>query len=108
MSALPKIVPQPKWYKTDEHLKVGDIVLFRKTEGSIVAGRYQYGIVNEVHVSSDGRIRSATIRYRNATEDIDRTTNRAVRSLVVIHRVDELDLMEELGKATFVQRNNSA
>ena len=98
VSALPKVVPQPKWYKTDEHLKLGDIVLFRESEGSIVAGRYKYGIVDEVQESADGRIRSATIRYRNATEDFDRTTNRAVRSLVVIHRVDELDLMEELGK----------
>ena len=103
VSALPKIVPQPKWYRTDEHLKAGDIVLFKKTEGSMVAGRYKYGIVEEVHISADGRIRSATIRYRNATEDVDRTTDRAVRSLVVVHRVDELDLMEELGKAMFVQ-----
>ena len=108
VSALPRIVPQPKWFKTDEHLKIGDVVLFRKTEGSLIAGRYQYGIVEEVHFSADGLVRSATIRYRNSTEDVDRTTNRAVRSLVVIHRVDELDLMEELSKATFVQSNGSA
>ena len=58
-------------------------------------------------MNAGGRIRSATIRYRNATEDFDCTTNRAVRSLVVIHRVDELDLMEELGKAMLVRGSDS-
>ena len=54
-------------------------------------------MVKEIHVGADGRIRQATIRYRNSHENIDRTTKRAVRGLVIIHRVDEIDLMEELG-----------
>ena len=102
VSALPKLVPKPKWYKNDEHLKVGDIVLFNKVVGSLIAGAYQYGVVEEVHMSADGHIRSVTIRYRNSTEAVNRTTTRAVRSLVVIHRIDELDIMEELGKASFI------
>ena len=102
VSALPKIVPKPKWFKNDEHLKVGDIVLFNKGEGSLLAGEYQYGAVEKVHASADGRIRSATIRYRNSTEGVNRSTTRAVRSLIVIHRIDELNIMEELGKASFI------
>ena len=98
-SALPKIVPQPKWFKSDQNLKVGDVVLFRKMEGAI-AGHYKYGAVEEVRVGTDGRIRAVVLRYRNPTEGVERTTVRAVRTLVVIHRVDELDVMEELGKAT--------
>ena len=38
------------------------------------------------------------MRYRNYNEDFDRETRRAVRQLVVIHRVDELDIIHELGK----------
>ena len=98
VSALPKLIPQPKWFKSDVDLKRGDVVLFNKAEGSMV-GEYKYGIVEECHPSSDGRIRSVTVRYRNASEGIDRTTKRAVRTLVVIHRIDEIDLMEELGDA---------
>ena len=102
VSALPKIVPKPKWFKNDEHLKVGDIVLFNKGEGSLLAGEYQYGAVEKVHASADGRICSVTIRYRNSTEGVNRNTTRAVRSLIVIHRIDELNIMEELGKASFI------
>ena len=106
VSALPKIVPKPKWFRNDAHLKVGDIVLFNKVEGSYTAGAYKYGAVEEVHRSADGRIRSVTIRYRNSTEGINRTTTRAVRSLVVIHRIDELNIMEELGKAVLINNNS--
>ena len=98
VSALPKLIPRPKWFKNDVDMKCGNIILFNKAEGSI-AGEYKFGIVKECHFSSDGKIRSVTIRYRNASEGIDRTTKRAVRSLVIIHRVNEIDLMEELGKA---------
>ena len=97
-SALPRISPKRKWFKNDRDIKVGDIVLFDKSEGSLI-GEYKYGIVEHVNVSADGRIRSVIIKYRNANENIYRKTNRAVRTLVIIHRVDEMDLMEELGKA---------
>ena len=102
-SAVPKLVPQPKWYRNDKHLQEGDIVLFRRNEGGILAGEYRYGIIEEVHRSEDTCIRSVVIKYRNATEGFDRTTFRAVRSLVVIHRIDEINIMEELGKYIFVQ-----
>ena len=55
--------------------------------------------MDEVHTSKDGIIRSVTVRYQNANEATCRTTNRAVRSLIIIHGVDEIDLMEELGEA---------
>ena len=37
------------------------------------------------------------MRYRNHTENDNRITNRAVRELVLIHHVDELDIIAELG-----------
>lgn len=92
---------QPKWFKSDENLKIGDIVLFRKVEGSF-AGQYKFGAVKEVHIGSDGHIRAVVLRYKNSTEEVERTVQRAVRSVVVIHRIDEIDIMEELGKATLL------
>ena len=91
-------MPKPKWFVNDRDLQIGDVVLFNKGEGEVL-GEYKYGMVKEIHIGTDGRIRTATIRYRNSNENIDRTTKRAVRGLVIIHRVDEVDLMEELGNA---------
>ena len=99
VSAPPKLVPHPKWFKSDEDLQVGDVVLFDKGEGSLV-GEYHYGMVEETFVRKDDRVCSVRLRYRNAEEGTGfRTTKRAARGLVVIHRVDEIDLMEELGNA---------
>ena len=38
------------------------------------------------------------VRYRNHPENVDRYTTRSVCDLVLIHPIDELNLMEELGK----------
>ena len=97
-SALPKLIPRPKWFRNDADIKEGDVVLFDKSEGSFV-GDYQYGMVDSVKVGPDSKIRAVTVKYQNASENVSRTTFRAVRKLVVIHRVDEIDLMEELGEA---------
>ena len=97
-SALPKLMPRPKWFRNDTDIKKGDVVLFDKGEGSLI-GEYQYGMVDSVKVGPDGKIRAVTVKYQNATENVSHTTFRAVRKLVIIHRVDEIDLMEELGEA---------
>ena len=96
-SAIPKLMPRPKWFVNDRDVSVGDVVIFNK--GSDFLGEYKFGMVSSVTVGPDGHIRSAKIRYRNASENSDQITHRAVRSLVIIHRVDEIDLMEELGNA---------
>ena len=91
----------PKWFQTDRDVKVGDVVLFSKKENQL-SSTYQYGMISDLSRSSDDKIRKATVRYRNSTEAVDRFTNRAVRQLIVIHPVDELNMMEELGQiATF-------
>ena len=95
LSHVPKLISQPKWFKTEEHLKEGDIVLFTKNE-SILSSTYQYGIVKSAIPGHDGMIRKVTIRYRNHNENVDRETYRSVRQLVIIHRIDELDLIQEL------------
>ena len=57
---------------------------------------YQYGIITGVKVSRDGRIREVEVQYQNHSENVKRSTNRGVREIVVIHPVDELDIMHEL------------
>ena len=96
-SHVPKLMHHPKWFNTDYHLKKGDVILFLKKEG-LLNETYQFGIVDSVNTSRDNAIRSANVRYRNHNEDFDRITRRSIRQLIVIHRVDELDIVHELGK----------
>ena len=101
ISHVPKLMHHPKWFQTDRDIKVGDVVLFSKQESQL-SSTYQYGMISDLSRSSDDKICKATARYRNSTEAVDRFTNRAVRQLIVIHPVDELYMMEELGQiATF-------
>ena len=94
---VPKLMDQPKWFRSDKDLKEGDVVLFLKQESEI-CNKYQYGIVDKVEKSRDGIVRKAIIRYRNHNEDVNRTTYRSVRSLVVIHSTDEINALQELGE----------
>jgi hypothetical protein len=96
ISHVPKLIDQPKWFVADRHLKEGDIVLFSKHESEL-SNTYQYGMVHSLVVGRDGRIREVDVRYRNSSEKTDRFTRRATRSLVVIHPVDEVTVMQELG-----------
>ena len=100
-SAVPKLVPQPKWFRNDGGVRVGDVVVFKRQD-SVLAGVYQFGIVQVVKRSSDGIVRTVTVRYRNSGESVDRLTSRSARSIVVIHRIDELNIMEELGNAALL------
>ena len=88
---------QLKWFRSDRDIKICDVVLFTKKEGSI-SSIYQYGMVHEIEPSKDDLIRRVVVKYRNHNESVDRFTTRAVRELVLIHPVDEVHLMEELGK----------
>ena len=47
---------QPKWYKSDKDPKVGDIILFLKSDREYDK-QYQYGIIIDVKVSRDGKVR---------------------------------------------------
>ena len=69
---VPKLMHQrPKWFKNEEDLKIGDIVLFTKRE-NVLCNTYQYGKIKSVEKSQDGRIRKALVEYRNNTEDVIR------------------------------------
>lgn len=98
ISYVPNLMNHPKWFSSSRNTKPGDVVLFLKRDG-VLASTYQYGMVKDVHTSSDGRIRKVVVTYRNHHEKFDRVTNRAVRELVLIHPVDELNIIQELGES---------
>ena len=97
LSHVPKLMEQPKWFRDDRDLKVGDIVLILKHESEI-SNKYQYGIIEDIEVGRDLKIRKINVRYRNANQEFDYITFRSARSIVVIHPVDEVSIMQHLGQ----------
>ena len=88
---------QPKWFKSDKDPKIGDVVLFLKSDKEFDK-IYQYGIISDVKISRDGKIRQVTVEYQNPSENVKRFTNRCTREIVVIHPHNELGLIRELIK----------
>ena len=95
LTHVPKLMHQPKWFQSGKDLVTGDIVLFLKQD-SAIGSNYQFGIVESIESGRDKKVRKVTVRYRNHTEDVDRTTKRAARSLVVIRRIHEMNVMDDL------------
>ena len=48
ISHVPKLLQQPKWFYTERDIKICDIALFLKQEGSIISNNYQYGMIHEI------------------------------------------------------------
>ena len=97
ISHVPKLTHKSKWFRKDQDIKICDVVLFTKKDGSI-SSTYQYGMVHKIEPSIDGLIRKVVVKYRNNSENVDRFTTRAVGELLIIHPIGEVHLMEELGK----------
>ncbi len=60
ISHVPKLMNHPKWYKTDYHIQMGDVVLFLKKEG-LLNGTYQYGIVKSTEAGRDTKVRCVVV-----------------------------------------------
>ena len=99
---MPQLKGQPKWFNSDRDVKEGDVVLFQKSVKEF-AGTYQYGMIKKVSKSRDGKIRVATVEYQNHNEDTKRYTNRRIRDLIMIHHVNELNILQELGEIATMQ-----
>ena len=92
---VPNLMIQPKWFNNDTDIKPGDIVLFMKQESSL-ASTYQFGRVQNVNNGRDGKIREVDVEYVNNNEKTKRITHRSVRSLILIHGIDEIDITSQL------------
>ena len=92
---VPSLMNQPKWFNNDTDIKPGDIVLFTKQESSL-ASTYQFGRIQSVNNGRDGKIREVDVEYVNNSEKSKRVTHRAVRSLILVHGIDEIDITTQL------------
>ena len=95
ISYVPTLIERPKWHKTSDTVRVGDVVLFLKSEKEFDL-QYQYGIVKTIHLGKDQNVREIDIEYQNHNERTKRITPRVVREIVVIYPVNELDIYEKL------------
>ena len=57
----PGLVVRQKWHKKSRNLCIGDLVMIH--ESSPIKAKYKLGIVDDVHSSTDGCVRSVTVRY---------------------------------------------
>ena len=80
---------RPKWHKTDVDISVDDVIIFVHKEDKSSETYWKLGRV--LDVVRDSRPYIVHIEYRNATEDIYRTTTRSTREVSVIHRFCDLD-----------------
>ena len=89
---LPKLIPQPKWFKDSQELKETDVVYFEKnaSEGWTV------GQVESVTKSKDGVVRRVSVRYFNAGDQKTHFTDRAARSLVRLFSIDDNYFIEDM------------
>ena len=94
---VPKLVPQPKWFKESPELKPGDIIYFQKSENEL-SSDWTVGMVHYVTRSKDGVIRRVCVKYFNHKENKPRFTDRAVRSLVKLFSIDDSYFMQDMAK----------
>jgi hypothetical protein len=102
---FPELLKQNKWTRDKKDLKVGDIVL-RKDETA--AGQtYKYARVTKVHISADGRVRAADIKYKLPGEASFRMTTRPIHKLVMVLPVEEQAVASEQGREEVTRAEES-
>ena len=85
---VPKLIPQPKWFRESPELQPEDVVYFQKVD-NVLSSKWTVGQVDSLVRSKDGVVRRAFVRYYNHNENEARFTDRAVRSLVKIFNVED-------------------
>ena len=109
ISCVPELIRVTKWFKSDDQVKKGDVIMFLKSD-KVFDTQYQYGLVVDTYPSRDGVVRNMDIEYQNYSENCKRVTTRGVRELVVIHHFEEVTIDEILDDArqTHSADNSSA
>jgi len=96
------VAKPPKWFRSDPDLQPGDIVIFQKKGHEQVMGSPIWSIGRVVSTKKSGgdeRVREVEIEYKNSTEKTWRVTHRAARAVAVLHREEDLDIMQGLNEA---------
>ena len=107
----PGLVYRQKWHRKGRNLKVNDVVMI--CEKTKVKGKYRLAIVDDVKVSRDGNVRSATVRYTSIrTSPQGKETRqaiqiqRSVQRLCIILPVEEQSAGIEVDEHEFFVKCN--
>ena len=92
---IPKLLFKPKWFKDEVDLKVGDLVYFQKSESEL-GSSWMLGMIAAVEIGRDNLIRIVEIKYRNASEQQDRTNMRSVRKVCKIWSENDWNIQDDL------------
>ena len=96
------VAKPPKWFRSDPDLELGNIVVFQKRgpEQAIGTPVWTVGRIVNVKISAtDGRVREVEVEYKNASEKTWRSTHRAARAVAVLHREEDLEVLQGLNAA---------
>ena len=98
---VPKLLYQPKWFRTEKELKIGDLVYFPRAENPLDK-KWLLGVVESMERGRDGLIRAIDIKYQNASENWGhyQVTNRTIRKVVKLWSVEDLHLDEDMAELT--------
>ena len=89
---LPKLIPQPKWFKDSIELKPEDLVYFQKTQSS----EWTLGQIELVTKSKDQVVKRVSVRYFNDGEKEPLFTDRAACSIVRPFSIDDNYFVEDM------------
>ena len=53
--------------------------------------------LKNIEYGKDSFVRRVDVKYQNANENVNRSTKWSAGDIVIIHHVEETDMMEELG-----------
>ena len=84
----PGLIVRQKWHQKSRNLRIGDLVMI--CEPTKIKAKYKLGIV-DVKLSSDGQVRSATIKYCNV-QHVPGSTDR-VSTLCIVRSIQRLSLI---------------
>ena len=94
---VPKLMYQPKWFKSEKELKLGDLVYFPRKETALDS-KWIMGVVERLERGRDGLIRMVDIRYGTSTGH--KVKNRTIRKVVKLWGIEDIHLDEDLAKLT--------
>ena len=90
LEVSPRLIVRQKWHEKSRNLCVGDLVMI--CEPSQIKAKYKLAIVETVHMSNDGCVRSATVSYVNNQKEGRISyvrVKRSVQRLVLILPIEE-------------------
>ena len=95
---VPNLIYLPEWHKGDVDLKEGDLVYMQKEADNVLSSKWIMGVVDQVILGRDKRVRRVIVKYQNHQEDKPRLTDRSVRKLVKIYDIDEYVLQDDVAE----------